>query len=329
MKTKESILSRRKFIGTAATAVAAVSFAPAIFSCKSSSPKKPNSKFGGVQLGCTTYSYGSMPDRSVSAIIDYLLIAGINTIELRSVAENALGIPHGPKRPGRNASDEEKAEYAKAAAAAREEQRKWRLSCPMSRYEDMRKQFNSAGIDIHIAKFAPSSWSDEEIDYAYNACKVLGAYGITDEYSEMACSRLSSFAEKHGSLAIFHNHTQPANPGFSFDKVLACSPSSRLNIDVGHYFGCTGKHPNEVIERYHDKICSIHIKDKTAPKDGKFGENRPYGEGDTPIADMLLLIKKKKYPINVDVELEHKIPEGSNAALEVAKCIDYMRNILE
>jgi len=41
------------------------------------------------------------------------------------------------------------------------------------------------------------------------------------------------------------------------------------------------------------------------------------------------LLKKEKWPINVDVELEYRIPEGSDAAKEVTKCIEYMRAILE
>jgi len=55
----------------------------------------------------------------------------------------------------------------------------------------------------------------------------------------------------------------------------------------------------------------------------------PFGRGETPIADILLLLKKEKWPINVDIELEYPVPEGSDAAKEVAKCIEYMRNILE
>jgi len=34
---------------------------------------------------------------------------------------------------------------------------------------DAQEKFNDAGIEVYIAKFAPSSWSDEEIDYAYTA----------------------------------------------------------------------------------------------------------------------------------------------------------------
>ena len=72
----------------------------------------------------------------------------------------------------------------------------------------------------------------------------------------------------------------------------------------------------------------IHIKDKTGPKSDPPDANRPFGKGETPIADVLLLIKKKKWPIDVFVEMEYQIPEGSDAAKEVTKSIEYMRNIL-
>jgi sugar phosphate isomerase/epimerase len=189
--------------------------------------------------------------------------------------------------------------------------------------------YNDAGVDLHIAKFAPSKWSDEEIDYAYKAAKVLGSYGITDEANEFNCKRLGKFAEKHNSLAIYHTHGQFGDHGFDLDTLLGYSPANRLNLDIGHYYGATGKHPNEVIEKYHKQIPMIHIKDKTGPNHTTPNANRPFGEGETPIADVLLLLKKEKWPIDCFVELEYRIPEGSDAEKEVIKCIDYMRNILE
>jgi sugar phosphate isomerase/epimerase len=328
MKNKK--ISRRKFLGTAAAGAAAFAVIPVITSCSTGSgKKKPNSKVAGVQLGCTTYSYRNMPHK-VNEVIEYLLLAGINSIELRLVAEEDLGIPEIPQRPrGVQMTEQEKADFARSQDAAREAQRQWRLSLPMSRYEEMRKKFDDAGIRVHIVKFAPSSWSDEEIDYAYTAAKVLGTYGITDEYSESAIQRLGKFAEKHNSLAMFHTHGQPAEPGFSFDEIFKYSPANYLNLDAGHYYGATGLHPNNIIEKYHNKIRSIHIKDKTGPKSNPPETNMPFGKGETPIADILLLLKKEKWPINVDIELEYSIPESSDAAREVAACIEYMRNILE
>ncbi len=320
--------SRRNFLGTTAAATA-VSMFPFSYSFASGG-KRPNSKVNGVQLGITTYSYRAIP-HSLEEVLDYVLKAGVNALEMRSVLEEGLGIPAGPARAPRGAelTDKEKAERAKAADAAREEQRKWRLSLPMQKYADVRKLYNNAGVDIHIAKFAPSSWSDEEIDYAYNAAKELGAYGITDEASVVACKRLGKFAEKHDSLAIYHTHGQFGEPGFDIDSLLSYSPANRLNLDIGHYFGATGKHPNDVIIKYHDRIPMIHVKDKTGPNHATPNANKPFGQGGTPIADVLLLLKKEKWPIDVFVELEYDIPSDSDPVKEVVKCIDYMRNILE
>ena len=323
------LITRRKFINTSAAA-AALAVVPVGFSCSAGSQKKkPDSKVGGVQLGCTTYSYRDMPHK-VDEVIEYLLMAGINSIELRSVAEEDLGIPSLPRlQVNDQMTNQEKAEVARVMDEAKAVQKQWRLSLPMNRYEEMRRKFNDAGISVHIAKFAPSAWSDEEIDYAFRATKVLGARGISDEIGEESAQRLGKFAEKHKSLAIFHNHAQPAEPGFSFDKYLAYSPANRLNFDAGHYFGASGIHPNGIIEKYHEKISSLHIKDKTGPNSTPAGTNMPFGKGETPITDILLLLKKEKWPINVDIELEYPIPEGSDPAREVAKCIEYMRNILE
>ncbi|HPB13366.1 MAG: sugar phosphate isomerase/epimerase [Bacteroidales bacterium] len=325
---KKSI-SRREFLGTAAAATLLTTVPFNISYAASPKGKKPNSKVGGVQLGVTTYSYGSMPHK-VDDVIEYLLYAGVNSIELRNVAEEDLGIPsvQRPRSMGQM-TEEQRAEMKKAMEAIREEQKKWRLSLPMERYVDMRKKFNKAGIEVYIAKFAPSAWSDEEIDYAYRAAKALGSIGITDELTEANCQRLGKFAEKHKSLAMFHTHGQVADPGFSFDKYLGYSPANMLNLDAGHYYGATGLHPNDVIIKYHDRMRSIHIKDKTGPKHATPNANKEFGQGETPIADVLLLLKKEKWPIRVDVELEYRIPEGSDAAKEVKKCIDYMRNILE
>jgi len=325
---KNNTISRRRFLGTAAAATLLTSVPFNIITASDFKGKKPKSKVGGVQLGVTTYSYGSMPHK-VDDCIQYLLYAGVNSIELRNVAEEDLGIPQ-VQRPARGVqlSEKERADLAKASEGIREAQRKWRLSLPMDRYAEMRKKFNKAGIEVYVAKFAPSAWSDEEIDYAYRAAKVLGSIGITDEMTDANCQRLGKFAEKHKSLAMYHTHGQVTDPGFSFDKYLGYSPANMLNLDAGHYYGATGLHPNEVIIKYHDRMRTIHIKDKTGPKHATPNTNKPFGEGETPVADVLLLLKKEKWPIRVDLELEYPIPAGSDAAKEVKKCIDYMRNIL-
>ena len=329
-KNKSSQVSRRKFIGTAATAAAALTFSPSVFGNGLRGFGKPDSNFNGVQVGAISYSWRSMPS-SAKDILKYCKEAGISSVELMGyTAEEFAGIPEAPPRPGRNSNmtDAEKKEYNKKRQEAMEKQRDWRLKTSMDKYKKLRKMYNDAGVNIHIVKFAPAGWSDEEIDYAFKAARVLGAGGITNEIGHDACKRLGKFAEKHDMYAIYHNHAQPGEPGFSFDDFLEYSPKNMLNFDVGHYFGATGNHPNKVIERLHDRIYSIHLKDKTGKNADPANTNMPWGKGDTPISDILKLVQKNNWPIYFDIELEYPVPENSNAQKEVTKCVNYCRDIL-
>ena len=97
-----------------------------------------------------------------------------------------------------------------------------------------------------------------------------------------------------------------------------------FNFDIGHYVaGTNGKSPIPVIEKYHDKIISLHLKDRTAD-----GGNLPWGQGQTPIKEVLQLLKKEKWPIYADIELEYRVPRDSDAVKEVAKCLEYCREAI-
>jgi sugar phosphate isomerase/epimerase len=269
---------------------------------------KPDSKFNGVQVGTITYSYRDLSDQSLTAILDYAVKSGINSVELMGGAvEKYAGIPQGDA----------------------ETIRQWRTTVSMDKFKEIRKMFKEKGVKIHILKLGEPSWSDEEIDYAFKACKAVGAKGITTEVSENAAKRLSPFADKHKLYVIFHNHGQPGNPDFSFDRILQHGKRLMLNFDVGHYFGATGKHPNELIIRLHDRIFSIHVKDKTAKTASDPDKNRPFGQGDTPLSDIFQLIKKEKWPIYCDIELEYSIPKNSDPVSEVVKCVEYCKQILQ
>jgi sugar phosphate isomerase/epimerase len=325
--------SRRKFLGLSAAA-AALSVIPSNFIIASGERKqkanKPDSLFSGVQVGAITYSWRSMPG-SAEDILQYCLQTGISSIELMGdVAENYAGLPQGPKRPaqGVQLSDSEIAGFEKATIEAKEAQRIWRISAPLKKFEDLRKMYNDAGVSIHIAKFSPENWSDKEIEYSFKAAKALGAKGVCNEIGENAARKLGPIAEKMGMYAILHQHLQPGEPGWTFEKFLDYSPANMLNFDAGHYFGATGLHPNGIIEKLHDRIVSIHMKDKTGPKGNPPNTNMAWGQGETPIADILLLLKKNKWPIYADIELEYPVPDGSDAVAEVKKCVAFCKNIL-
>lgn len=344
-------LSRRKFLGSTAT-VAALSIIPvSLFGKRSEAPKpmssgiNPDSKFGGVQIGAITYSWRDQPG-GVENILKYCKATGISSIELMSgdleeylgAAKNPMmgmfapppkapaGQPAGPPAPFKRPelTPEQKATLAKYD----KEMKEWRLALPMSKVDNVRKMFDEAGVSVHIVKFSPAKWSDEEIDYAFNAAKAMGAKGVTEEIGMDAVKRLAPFAEKHGMYAIFHQHMQFATPGFSYDPFIAVSPAVMFNFDTGHFFGSTGIHPNTIIEKYHDRIVSVHMKDKTGPKTDPANTNQVWGQGESPVEDILLLIKEKGWPIYCDVELEYDVKPWSNSVKEVNNCVHYARQIL-
>lgn len=351
METKkiQKNLSRRKFLGSTA-ALAAFSMVPLSLSGgiatslkEKTDTSKPNSKFGGVQVGVITYSWRSMPG-GVENTIKYCRETGINSIELMSGdLEEYLGAPKNPMAPpppppkptGSSTGTttgykrpEPTAEQKAAVEKYNQDLKAWRIALPMSKVKDARKMFNDAGISVHIVKFSPARWSDEELDYAFKAAKAMGAVGVTDEISEEAVKRMAPFAEKNGIKAIFHNHNQFAKEGFSYDPFLAVSPAVMMNFDAGHFFGSTGIHPNTIIEKYHDRIVSVHMKDKTGPKVDPANANQVWGQGQCPNEDILLLIKKNGWPITCDIELEYEIKSWSDAVKEVKTCVEYSRQIL-
>jgi hypothetical protein len=331
LSNSKNQVSRRKFVGLTAAAAAFSVLPGNIMRAGTSGNQKvnkPDSTFGGVMVGAITYSWRSMPC-GAEDILQYCIRTGISTIELMGdVAEKYAGLPQDPVKPdpGVMLSDAEIAKFEKATKDAREAQRIWRISAPMKKFEDLRKMYNDGGVSIHIAKFSPENWTDKEIEYSFKAAKALGAKGVTNEIGDQ---KLGPFAQKMGMYAIFHQHLQPGEQGWNFDKFLEYSPANMLNFDAGHYFGATGLHPNGIIERLHDRIVSIHMKDKTGPKGNPPNTNMPWGKGETPIADILLLLKKNKWPIYADIELEYPVPEGSDAVAEVKKCIEFCKSILE
>ena len=269
--------------------------------------QKPNSKFGGVQIGAITYSYRNMPDQTIGGMLNYIVQSGLNSTELIGGAmEQYAGIPN-----DRDAIPQ------------------WRATVSMDKFKEIKKMFDKQGVKIQLVNFGfNKSLTDDEIDYFFKVCKALGAKGIVAEISEEAAQRMAPFADKHKRFVVFHNHDQSGRPDFSFDKILAYGPRLMLNLDVGHYYGATGQNPCEVIRRLNKRMFSIHVKDKTGPQVIPKDTTMPFGEGQTPLVEILQLIKKEKWPIYCDIELEYPIPEGSDDVKEVVQCVDYCRKAL-
>jgi sugar phosphate isomerase/epimerase len=198
------------------------------------------------------------------------------------------------------------------------------------KFEELLIMYNDAGVNIHIAKLSPSIWSDGEIEYAFKVANALGAKGVSDEIGEESCKKLAPLAEKYKTYAIFHNHSQLADKTFNLDALLAYSHSIMLNFDCGHYYGTTGRNPCEFIEKYHDRIFSIHLNDNSGPESTVPDTYKIWDQGQTPITDVLLLLKKHAkdngWPKHCDID--DTTLTMANSVEEVKTYVEYCRKIL-
>jgi sugar phosphate isomerase/epimerase len=294
-------------------------------------PPKPNSVFGGVQIGVISYSFRQgVPATDLVSILTRL---GINSVEIMSNHAEALaGAPAAPGfGGGGRGRGQMTPEQQAAAQAARAELDKFRAGVSMDAYKGVRKQFDDAGIDLRILCYnLNGNVKDEEIDYCFRMAQALGVRSISSSSTVTIARRVATFADQYKMLWGGHGHDAVNDPEQfatleSYAKIMSFSKNIGVNLDIGH-FTAAGYDPISFIKEHHDRITNLHIKDRNKnPAGGGRGSNVRWGEGQTAIKDVLLLMKKEKYPFPANIEYEY---QGTDPVIEVAKCLEYCRDIL-
>jgi sugar phosphate isomerase/epimerase len=282
--------SRRDFARLAVASAAALPLAA-----------RPDSKVRGVRVGVQTYSFRDRPlDQCIEAIADI----GLNYAELWAGHLE----PGGPK-------------------AAADELRKWRTApATMQQIRDVRRKFNKAGIRVYALSYnLRAQHSDDEIRACMNMAKELGTKYLTSSSTVDHAARLNRFARESGVIVAMHNHSNLKDPNEfatpdSFARAMAGNDAIRVNLDIGHYVAA-GFDPVEYLQRHADKVVTLHIKDRRKDQ----GANVPFGQGDTPIAPVLTLLRDRRLAIPAMIEYEYK---GADAVEEVRKSYEYMRQAL-
>ncbi len=300
---------------------------------------KPDSKFGGVQIGVITgYSYHDVPNPDPVKLLPLLVRDGVSGTEMETIHEIYAGapVPQRPAAAGPYVRVDTPADFVRppvskeaqaAADAHAEELTKWRLSASMDKYVALRKIYADAGVWIYGFKLQPTMrMPDGEFDYMFNAAKAIGANQLTMELptDRALTKRIGDFASKHKLLVAYHSHLQ--STPHVWDEALAQSPYNGINIDIGHYVAAGNTDTVEFVRTHHDRIGSIHIKDRKSKANGI--KNMPFGQGDTPIKEVLLLMKKEKYKFPATIELEYSTPTGSTCEEEIKKCVQYCKAVL-
>ena len=280
---------------------------------------KPNSKVAGVQLGLNVpYSFGN-PAMSGDDILKNCVQLNVSGVELRTQpVEVFLGAPAEMIHP--------KKDEAQGSAPVRAEQlRKWRKSAPIERAAEFRKKYEDAGVLIEIVKVdGIFKMTEDELDYVFGLAKALGGRAISTEIStkDDDLKRVGKFADKHQFMVGYHGHasTKPAD----WEKAFSFAKYNGANVDIGHFVAGNNVSPAAFIKQHHARITHVHLKDRKMND----GPNTPFGEGDTPIVEVLRLMRDNKWNFQGTIEFEYKVPAGSNRMTEIARAVKYCRDAL-
>jgi sugar phosphate isomerase/epimerase len=130
----------------------------------------------------------------------------------------------------------------------------------------------------------------------------------------------------HGHDAV-NDPEQFATPK-SFETIMSYSKYIWVNLDIGH-FTAAGFDAVAYVKQIHDRISNLHLKDRKKPVEGGGRPaNLPWGQGETPIKEVLNLMAREKYKFPANIELEYQVPEGSDRITEMKKCLQYCKDAL-
>jgi sugar phosphate isomerase/epimerase len=282
--------------------------APEVFNAlRAQRGAKPNSRFAGVQIGLNVpYNFGGR-DMNPDELLERIVKLNVSAVEMRSQpVETFLGSP-----------------AANGQKADAETMRKWRASVAMDRVAAFRKKYADAGVLIDIVKYdGIYALSDAEVDYCFMLARTLGARAISCEIDASHTARIGGFAEKHMLPVAYHGHAA-TTPGH-WEAAFKQSRYNWANLDLGHFVAGNNTSPVPFLTQHHARIPHVHVKDRKM----KEGPNTPFGEGDTPIVEVLRLIRDRKWPIQATIEFEYPVPAGSDRMTELAKTLEYCRRAL-
>lgn len=258
---------------------------------------KINSKVHGVQLGVQSYSFR---DRSLDDAIAAMKEIGLGSVEMYS----------GHVEP----------------RLSRDELRKWRLSVDLGEFKNVRRKYDAAGIELYAYNYSfREDFTDEEIERGFLMAKALGVKIMTASSNVTTARRIDPFARKHKIRVGMHNHSnikpnEFARPEDFEEAMRGMSEYICVNLDIGH-FTAANFDSVDYLDKNAARIVTLHIKDRKKNQ----GANLPFGEGDTPIKEVLQLLKRKKLTIPANIEYEYK---GQDTVAEVRKCLDFCKRAL-
>jgi sugar phosphate isomerase/epimerase len=215
--------------------------------------------------------------------------------------------------------------HVEPAKLTRDDRRKWRETVSLDHFHAVRDRFAKAGVALSAYNISfRDDFSDAEIERGFDMAAALGAPVITSSSNIKTVARIAPVAARKKMLVGVHNHSRIDPNEFatakSFTDAMAASPYIAVNLDIGH-FTAANEDAAAFLQQHHARIVTLHLKDRRRNE----GPNVPFGEGDTPIAQVLTLLQQHGWPIPANIEYEYK---GGDSVAEVGRCLAYCRKAL-
>ena len=291
--------------------------------------KKIDSVVHGIQFGLQSYIFtgiGLPQDSLVDVVIASMVESRLGECDLYAplvepaqfwdrIRAGGTAAPGGTVPP----------EVAADRARAREELARWRTSVSLDYFRAIRKKFDGAGIDIYGLSGFPGS-TEEELTRTYEIADVLGANLITLSINLSGARRIAPLAEKHRFLVGIQGNpnmsvTNPdaiAKPE-NYEQAVALSKSYWISFDIGDATG-GGYDALKFVETHHDRITLLYLKDRRKDR-----LSVPWGEGDSPVAQVLRLVRDNKYPIRCYLDCDYKT---TDRPADVKRSFEYAKTVL-
>jgi len=204
----------------------------------------------------------------------------------------------------------------------------WRKRVGADAWSAVRRVFDNAGIELRTLCYNMNvrTMSDTDIEYGLSMAKQLGVKVMSTSTQVSMAKRVAPLADRHQVVVAFHGHANTQDPDEvstpqTFAACLSYSKNHAINLDIGH-FTAAGFDAVAFLREQHARITHLHLKDRRTPAHG--AANVAWGDGDTPIAQVLQLLSREKWDIPANIEFEYP----GDPMVEVPKCFAFCKRAL-
>jgi hypothetical protein len=182
--------------------------------------------------------------------------------------------------------------YNLAKATFDEQVRAWRASVSLAGLDGLRRRLNEADVGVVSMTWADlGAAADADLHHACRVATTLGARAIVTSFPPAdGVGRLARVAQAH-QLRIGLD-SSGAGSLDEVDASLAAGPFIGTTVDIGDWTADRSTTPIPFLSRHADRVTHVYVRDRRRDH----GPSMPFGEGDTPIGEVLAAMRAGGWP---------------------------------